>query len=197
MAKFGVKIAVTEESTDQKPQYEDLPGGVFKVEISAAEVRRKNEGEQDEASGFNATFDVVEPEDLKGRKFFNYYNLTHPNPEAQRIGQEEFSRLRRALGLGDVDADMEEQEVIDEMRLESFIVTYGMGKDSKKKNPDGSPKYPAQMGIRKYWYPDLNDAPPIGVTAANDNKASAKVVAKPATPVAAAGVKKKNPWDKS
>ncbi|MFU0504150.1 DUF669 domain-containing protein [Pseudaminobacter sp. NGMCC 1.201702] len=193
MAKFGVSIAVTEESTEQR-EFPDLPSGVFKVEISAAEVRRKNEGEQDETAGFNATFDVIEPEELHGRKFFNYYNLTHPNPEAQRIGQEEFSRLRRALGFGDVDADMEEQDVIDEMRLVPLIVTYGMGKDSKKKNPDGTPKYPAQMGIRRYWYPDLNDAPPIGVAAAaNDNRPAAKVVAKPATPAATGGSK---PWKK-
>jgi hypothetical protein len=193
MAKFGVSIAVTEEGTDQRPQYEDLLAGVYKLELSAVKIPRANEGTTNETAGFNATFDVVEPEEYAGRKTFKYYNLTHPNSEAQRIGQEEFSRLRRALGFGDVDGELEEQEVIDEMRLVPFIATISMGKDSKKKNADGSPVYPASMGISRYWYPDLDDAPPIGVVAAaNDNKVAAKVVAMAATTAPAAAGSK--PW---
>lgn len=197
MAKFGVSIAVTEESTDQTPRYEDLPAGVYKLELSSAKIPRANEGTTNETAGFNATFAVVEPEDLAGRLTFKYYNLTHPNSEAQRIGQDEFSRLRRALGFGDVDAELEEQEVIDEMRLVPFIATISMGKDSKKKNADGSPVYPASMSISRYWYPDLDDAPPIGVVAAaNDNKVTSKVVAKPAAVAAKPAAAGSKPWKK-
>lgn len=196
MAKFGVSIAVTEESTEQRTEYDKLPNGVYRLEISAAEVKRKNEGTQQESSGFKCTFDVVDPEDLRGRKLFGFYNLSHPSAQAQEIGQKQFSQLRRALNFGDVDAEMEEQDVIDEMRLVPFIATVGMGKDSKEKNADGSPQYPANNEIKRYYYPDLDDAPPIGVmAAANDNKVTAKIVTKPAatTTAAAAGSK---PWKK-
>lgn len=196
MAKFGVNIAVTEESTEQRAEYDNLPNGVYRLEISAAEVKRKNEGTKDEASGFKCTFDVVDPEDYRSRKVFGYYNLSHPSVQAQEIGQKQFSQLRRALGFGDVDAEMEEEEVIDEMRLVPFTATIGMGKDSKEKNADGTPVYPANNEIKRYWYPDLDDAPPIGVTAAaNDNSKAARVVAKPAT-VAAKAVAGSKPWAK-
>lgn len=195
MARFGVSIAVTEESTEQRAEYDNLPNGVYRLEISAAEVKRKNENTPQEASGFKCTFDVIDPEELRSRKIFGYYNLQNPSVQAETIGRKEFSQLRRALGFGDVDENQEEQEVIDEMRLVPFVATVGMGKDSKDKNADGTPAYPASNEIKRYWYPDLNDAPPIGVTAAaNDNRQAAKVVAKPATPAAAA--KKKNPWEK-
>lgn len=198
MARFGVSIAVTEESTEQRGEYENLPNGVYRLEISAAEVKRKNEGTSQEASGFKCTFDVVDPEDYRSRKVFGYYNLSHPSVQAQEIGQKQFSQLRRALGFGDVDAEMEEQDVIDEMRLVPFVATVGMGKDSKEKNADGTPVYPANNEIKRYWYPDLDDAPPIGVTAtaaANDNKPTARVVAKPATVASKPAGSK--PWQKA
>lgn len=193
MARFGVSIAVTEESTEQRGEYEDLPNGVYRLEISAAEVKRKNEGTPQEAAGFSATYDVVDPEDYRGRKIFDYFNIVNPSETAQRIGQQQFSQLRRALGFGDVDAEMEEQEVIDEMRLVPFVATVGMGKPSKGK--DGT-EYPARNKITRYWYPDLDDAPPIGVTGtpANDNKPTARVVAKPATVSAKPAGSK--PWQK-
>jgi hypothetical protein len=193
MARFGVSIAVTEESTEQRAEYENLPNGVYRLEISAAEVKRKNEGTKDEAAGFKCTFDVVEPEEFKSRKLFGYYNLVNPSVQAQEIGQRQFSQLRRALGFGDVDSEMEEAEVIDEMRLVAFTATVGMGKASKGK--DGT-EYAASNEIKRYYYPDLNDAPPIGVTgpaAANDNKRPA--AAKPAAVAAKPAGSK--PWKKA
>jgi hypothetical protein len=197
MAKFGISVAVTEESTEQRAEYEDLPNGVYRLEISAAEVKRKNEGTRDESAGFKCTYDVIDPEDYRGRKVFDFFNLLHPSAQAQEIGVRQFSCLRRAIGLGDVDPEMEEQDVIDEMRLVPFIATVGMGKPSKEKNADGTPAYPAKNTIKRFWYPDLNDAPPIGVTAAaaaNDNRQTAKVVAKPATVAAKPAGSK--PWAK-
>ena len=55
-----------EESIEQRPEYEDLPNGVYRLEISAAEVKRKNEGTRDEAAGFKCTYDVIDPEDYRG-----------------------------------------------------------------------------------------------------------------------------------
>lgn len=197
MAKFGVSIAVTEESTEQRPQYENLPNGVYALEIDSIDIKRKNENTRDASTNLNASITVVEPEELSGRKLFANYNLEHPSAQAQDIGQKQFSALRRALGLGDIDADADEEDVKDEMRLVRFIATIGMGKDSKEKNADGTAKYAARNEIKRYWYPDQNDAPPIGVAAgtspaANDNRPAARPAAVAAKP-APAGSK---PWQK-
>lgn len=206
MAKFGVSIAVTEESTEQRPEYSLLPNGVYRLEISSAEVKRKNEGTPQESAGFKCTFDIIEPEEYKQRRIFWYYNLVNPSPKAQEIGQREFSQLRRALGFGDVDSEMEEDEVIDEMRMVAFTATVKTGKPQYEKKPngeivkdaEGNPvvKYEAQNELARYWYPDLNDAPPIGVTAvaANDNKRPA-AAAKPAAVAAKPAGSK--PWQKA
>jgi hypothetical protein len=67
-----------------------------------------------------------------------------------------------------------------------------MGKDSKEKNADGSPQYPARNTIKKYFYPDQGDVPEPAIDAvqpaapaaraqapANDNRQAA-AAAKPA-----------------
>lgn len=192
MARFGVNIAVNEETTEQRPQYENLPAGVYRLEISTSEIKCKNEGTREKAVSWSTTMDVVEPDDFRGRKLFTNYNLEHPTAQAQEIGQKQFSALRRAMGKGNVGED----EDTEEMHLEPFIATVGMGRDSKEKNGDGSPKYAARAEIKRYWYPDIGDAPPIGitaarggVTAANDNNPAAKIAAE----VKPAGAK---PWAK-
>jgi hypothetical protein len=40
-----------------------------------------------------------------------------------------------------------------------------MGKDSKEKNADGSPQYPARNTIKKYFYPDQGDVPEPAIDA--------------------------------
>lgn len=193
MARIGVSIAVTEESTEQRPQFEDLPNGTYLLEMSASTAKEEISPRK---FSLNTTVDVVEPEHLKGRKLFVNYNLEHPNAQAQEIGQRQFSCLLRALGMGEAPDDS------DELHFITFTADIGMGKDSKEKNADGSPKYPARNEIKRYWYPDEGNVPaPAVKAAANDNRRSGSAVNdnKPAAASAPAPAARRagaKPWQK-
>jgi hypothetical protein len=185
MAKIGVRVEATEESTQQR-DFGNVPNGIYKLEITASDVPIKNEGTSQQSTMVNVTIDIIEPEDFKGRKLFANYNVEHPNSQAQEIGQRQFSCLLRALGMTD------SPEESDELHFIAFTAQIGMGKDSKEKNSDGSPKYAARNEIKKYFYPDQGDVPEPAVDAvqpaahaaraqapANDNRQAA-AAAKPA-----------------
>lgn len=194
MAKIGVRVEATEESTQQR-DFGNVPNGDYKLEITASDVPIKNEGTREQATTVKVTIDIIEPEEFKGRKIFGNYNVEHPKAQVQEIGQKQFSCLLRALGM------TESPEESDELHFISFTARIGMGKDSKEKNADGSPQYPARNEIKKYYYPDEGNVPEPSVDAnqpappANDNKPAARAAA----PAAAAGGRPATgakPWGK-
>lgn len=164
MASLGKKFDATEHNTEQR-DYSNLPDGIYKLEVSASEIKTGDNG-----TGLNLTLDVVEPEELKGRKLFNYINIEHKNVQAQEIGQRELASLCRACGLDSIDDS-------EELHFVAFTAKIGMGKDSKAKKADGSPEYPAKNEIKRYYFPDQGDIPQPEVTgpppAANDNRRQA------------------------
>lgn len=189
MARIGVRVEATEENTQQR-DFGNIPNGDYLLEITASEVREKNEGTRDHAINLSVTIDVIEPEEFKGRKIFGNYNLQHPKDDVQRIGQQQFACLLRALGMSEAPEDSEE------LHLVSFTAKIGMGRDSKEKNADGTPKYAARNEVKKYYYPDQGDIPQPSIdanqpaaapAAANDNKAAAR-------PAAAAATGARRPW---
>lgn len=192
MAKFGVSVTATEEGTAQRPQYENLPNGNYLIQMEAGEIVEKNVGQQDHSIMLKSTFEVLEPEEFKGRKLFGNYNLKNKSEIAQKIGNEQFQCLLRAVGIEEVTEDSD----TDDMLFLSFVATVGLGKDSKEKNADGSPQYPGRPEIKRYWYPDMNDAPALGVTGpakpANDNRPAANTNARAAAPAATGEVER--PW---
>lgn len=173
MAKIGVSVATTEEGTAQRPQYENLPNGNYLLWMEAGEIVEKNVGQADHSIMLKSTFEVQEPDEFKGRKLFGNYNLKNKSEIAQKIGNEQFQCLLRAVGIEEVTEDSD----TDDLLFLSFTATVGLGKDSKEKNADGTPVYPAKPEIKRYWYPDMNDAPALGVTGpatpANDNRTAA------------------------
>jgi len=192
MAKFGVNVATTEEGTAQRPQYENLPDGTYHLQMEAGEIVEKNEGQADHSIMLKSTFEVLEPEEYKGRKLFGNYNLKNKSEIAQKIGNEQFQCLLRAVGIEGVTEDSD----TDDLLFIGFTATVGLGKDSKEKKADGTPAYPGRPEIKRYWYPDMDDAPALGVTAANDNKPAANTNTRAAAPAskpapAAAG---NRPW---
>ncbi|MBB4235082.1 DUF669 domain-containing protein [Rhizobium esperanzae] len=191
MAKIGVRVEATEENTQQR-DFSNLPNGDYALEISASEIKEKNENTRDHAINLSVTIDVLAPEELKGRKIFSNYNLQHPNAQVQEIGQKQFACLLRALGMSEAPDDS------DELHFVAFNAKIGMGKDSKEKNADGSPKYAARNEIKKYYYPDEGNIPEPSVEAApparaqapaNDNRQPA---GRPAPSPAAGGTRR--PW---
>lgn len=160
MAKLGVRVEATEEGTSQQANYDNLPNGVYRLQMEACEVVEKNEGTPEHSIMVKSTFEVVEPDEYEKRKIFGNYNLQNKSDVAQKIGNEQFQCLLRSMGMTEVLDDE-----TDNLLFTSFIATVGMGKDSKEKNADGTPVYAAKNEIKRYWFPDLNDAPPIGVTA--------------------------------
>jgi hypothetical protein len=190
MAKIGVKIEATEEGTEQRSEFPPLPDGVYRLELDSGDVKESDEGTTNHKIGVNMTARVIEPEEYADRKLFLNYNVQHPNPQAQEIGEKQFQCLLRSMGMTEVEDDD-----TDNLLFHSFVATIGMGKDSKEKNSDGSPKYKARNVISRYWFPDKGDAPEIGITgpvAANDNKRPAAAAAPVKEPTKAATGSK--PW---
>lgn len=195
MAKLGVRIEATEEGTQQRAEYTTLPAGVYRLQMEACEVVEKNQGSQDHSIMVKSTFEVLEPTEFEKQKIFGNYNLQNKSDIAQKIGNEQFQCLLRSMAMTEVLDDE-----TDNLLFTSFVATVGLGKDSKEKNADGTPVYAAKSEIKRYWFPDLNDAPPIGITAAKPAPVAANNNQRPAAnqnaPAAAAKPAGSKPWGK-
>lgn len=167
MASLGQKFDATTHDTTQT-EYENLPEGIYSLEVIQSEVAATQKGD---GTMLKLRYSVIEPEEYKGRLIFGNITLENPNSTAQDIGQRFLASLCRAIGLSEIEDS-------EELHLREFRAKVGLGRPSKEKNPDGSPKYPARVEIRKLYFPDSDDMPEIGVTAgatpapkpANDNK---------------------------
>jgi hypothetical protein len=182
MARLGSTFDATKHDTTQS-DYSELPNGDYELEIEASEVKEGANG-----TGLKTTMTVLRPDEYQGRKVFNFYNLEHKNAQAQEIGQKQFARLCRAIGVSEVEDS-------EELHFKAFTAKIGLGKPSK----DG--QYPARAEIKKYYFPDEGNVPHPSIDAnqpvaqarpANDNRPAAANSNKPAPAAAAAG--KKRPW---
>jgi hypothetical protein len=179
MASLGKTFNATEHDTTQN-DYAELPNGVYLMEIEASDVLPTKDGG---GTILKTTNVVVEPEEYKGRKLFNNYNLENKSAVAQEIGQKQFAALCRAIGV----AEVEDSE---DLHFKTFTVKVALGKPSK----DG--QYPARAEIKKYFFPDEDNVPDPEIdgtqpAAANENRAA---TAAPKAAVAAGGAKKARPW---
>lgn len=186
MARIGVRVEATEENTQQR-DYGNLPNGDYRLEISASEVKETGEGTRDHKIVLKVTYDVIEPDEFKGRKLFGNYNLQNPNSQAQDIGQRQFACLLRAMELNEAPEDS------DELHFVAFMAKIGMGKPSK----DG--QYEARNEIKKYYYPDEGNVPAPSIdanqpVAANDNKPAPQRQSQAAAKPAAAATGARRPW---
>lgn len=183
MAKLGQRFDATAHDTEQRPDYEELPNGIYRMEVTEADVAPTKAGNGTILKTVNK---VLEPEEYEGRLIFNNYNLENANPTAQEIGQRQFASLCRALELDGV-------EDTDELLFKGFTVKIGLGKPSK----DG--QYPARAEIKAYYFPDQGNVPVPAIDAnqparpANDNQRAAANDNRPAAAAQAGGAKKR-PW---
>lgn len=186
MANLGSKFDATSHDTEQRGDYEELPNGIYKLEIEASDVVPTKAGD---GTILKTTSVVVEPEEYKGRKLFTNYNLENKSAVAQEIGQRAFASLCRAVGV----AEVEDSEAL---HFITYTATVKLGKPSK----DG--QYPARAEIKRYWFEDEGNVPEPAIddvqpTAppANDNRAApANDNRTAAAPKAAVAGGKKRPW---
>lgn len=181
MARLGKTFNPQDHETEQRNS-ENLPDGIYLLEAETVDIK---ENSDEHKTGLNIMYNVIEPEGFSGRKMFDYINIEHPKAQVQKIGEEEFARLCRAIGRSEPVDDT------DDLVFKSFTAKVGMGKPSKEKDQNGVPLYPAKNVIKKYFFPDEGDVPNPEVSeaaagrAANDNARPAPAAtndnAKPAT----------------
>lgn len=199
MASLGKTFNAQDYDTTQS-DYAELLNGIYKIEIEASEVKPTS---NNKGTILKVTNVVVEPEDYAGRKLFNNYNLENESAQAQEIGQKQFAALCRAIGVSEVEDS-------EELHFKPYVVKVGLGKPQYEKNgrgevvkdSNGDPvvKYPARAEIKRYYFPDENNAPDPAIDdvqpkapAANDNKPAARPAANQNVAAKPAGSK---PWAK-
>lgn len=186
MAGLGSRFDATQHDTEQRGEYEELPNGVYDLEITESDVVPTKSGN---GTVLKATNTVVAPSEYEGRKLFSTYNLENANAQAQEIGQRQFASLCRAISVTEVEDS-------EELHFKTYRVKIGLGKPSK----DG--QYPARAEIKRYYFADEGDMPDVGIDAtqppkpANDNRAAANDNKRPAPAAQAAGGQKARPWGK-
>ena len=192
MASLGKKFDATAHDTTQRDFQEEVPNGIYALEMEASSVDKTSKGT---GQILKTTLSVIEPEEFKGRKIFNNnYNLENDSPKAQELGQRQFAALCRAIGVSDVDDS-------EELHFRRFIAKVAIGKPSTGK--DGT-EYPGRAEIKRYYFPDEGDLPPPAIDenqpeppkakpAANDNRQAANTN-RPAQTAAPAATKR--PWGK-
>ena len=74
---------------------EPVAPGTYEAVVADSEIRPTRSGA---GEGLNLTFEIVSGEQ-KGRKVWTWINIRHPNPTAQKIGEEELARLCFAVGV--------------------------------------------------------------------------------------------------
>lgn len=163
MANIG-KFSATEHDTEQR-DYENLPDGIYALEVTQSEVAPTSKGD---GTILKLRYGVIEPEDLKGRLIFGNITLENPNAQAQEIGQKQLASLCRAIGLSEIEDS-------DELHFQRFVAKVGLSKARTGK--DGK-TYDPRNEVKRFYFPDADDMPEIGITApaatapkpANDNR---------------------------
>jgi hypothetical protein len=161
MAQLGTKFNAQEHDTEQR-DYENLPEGIYKLEVTEADVAATKKGD---GTLLKLRYGVIEPEEYKGRLIFGNITLENPNAQAQEIGQKQLASLCRAIGLSEIEDS-------DELKFQSFVAKVGL---SKRREVAGT-VYEPRNECKRFYFPDADDMPEIGVTAANDNKPAPRAI---------------------
>jgi Protein of unknown function (DUF669) len=147
MASLGQTFDATSVDTTQQ-DFDNIPPGDYELEVEASELKDTKDGT---GKLLALTYRVISG-DYAGRKIFGNINIVNKNPQAQEIGQKELASLCRAIGLTAIEDS-------EELHFQAFHAKVKIGKDSKDKNADGSPKYAARNEIARFYFPDEGGPP--------------------------------------
>ncbi|MBY3434862.1 hypothetical protein [Rhizobium laguerreae] len=202
MAKIGNNYEAEYENTEKQGG----GGGILPHMYAQLQAESINLPETKDKKGFQAeiTFEVIAPEEFKGRKFWAYWTIVHSDGYqhgAYKYGKPMFDRFGRAVGE-EITADTD----TDDLLFKSFVAEVGIQVGNA--NPAGG-FYKNKNQIERFFYEDANakePVPELGVIGdgtqgkklnedrpapapANDNRPAA--AAKPGAAAAPAG---RRPW---
>ncbi len=204
MAKIGMGYEAEYENTEKQGG----GGGILPHMYANIQAESITLSETKDSRGWQAeiTFEVIEPVEFKGRKFWAYWTIVHSDGYqygAYKYGKPMFDRFGRAVGE-EITAETDTDDLI----FKQFTAEIGIQIGNKK--PDGT-KYKNKNQIERFYYTDDNakePVPEVGIIGdgtqgknldddaaaapANDNR-PAQTAAKPAT-AAAGGARR--PWGK-
>lgn len=135
---------------------EAMPSGYYLASITASDLKKTKAGTGDYFE-FELT---IASEGYKGRKAWARVNRRNPNPEAQRIGHQEFARLLDAIGMGDVQIK-DTAQVHDKMLTIKLTIADGQNGDKvnevkgfypkEKAGGQAAPQRPAAAPQQPAW----------------------------------------------
>ena len=200
MAKFGFSYEVDVDNTEnQGGDFEIMPEMNALLQVESATLKIEGDEERPDSVEAQLTFEIIEPEEFKGRKLWGYWLIYHKDGSANnrffKFGKPNFDRLCRAIELGEPD-DTED------LLFKPFAAKVGISIGGEKKDSTGKVvgQYKDKNEIKKFFYPDQPETiPPFGVIegaarpapkpAANDNR-------RPAPAAAATKEPGSKPWAK-
>lgn len=155
MAKLGFDYQADYENTEKQGGGGILPHmyGLIWAESITPSKTKDEKGYQVEI-----TFEVQEPVEFKGRKFWAYWTVVHSdewNHGAYKYGKPMFDRFGRAVGIeitGDTDTD--------ELTYKTFVAEIGIQQGNLKNDGSGD-FYKDKNQIERFYYSDENAKEPI------------------------------------
>ena len=210
MAKLGFDYQVDMENTEKQGSGGLIPHSYCRIWAEAIELEATEDGKGHQA---NITFEVQEPAEFKGKKFWAYWTIVHAdgfNHGKYKYGKPMFDRLARA-----VDVNVTANTDTDELLFKSFVAEIETQEGGPKNDGSGA-FYKDKNQIAKFFFEDGEAKEPVpqigiigdgtakrppftkgGARAANDNRApAANDNRRPTHAAAAGGAPKKNPWSK-
>lgn len=206
MAKIGNDYSAEFENTEKQGG----GGGILPHMYARLQAEAIDLPKTKDEQGYQAaiTFEVVEPEEFKGRKFWAYWTIIHPDGYqlgAYKYGKPMFDRFGRAVGE-EITADSD----TDDLLFKTFVAEIGIQVGGPVAGKPGE-FYKDKNQIERFFYSDADakePIPEIGIIgdgtqgkkrneapAANDNRRPAANENKPAaaaTSAAAGGARR--PW---
>lgn len=189
MAQLGTRFKAEDHNTEPQ-EFELLPDMIARLEVVKGDVKANDDGK---GTTLALAYSVIEPEEYKGRQFFAWLDLENDESSKQERGQRDLASLCRAIGLAEVEDS-------DELMFQAFTAKVKKGTAGVSK---AGREYKARNSISRFYYPDVGDAPEVGVLAgtaakpANDNRPAsgdARTTQNGGAAATAAAGGKSRPW---
>jgi hypothetical protein len=84
------------DANQQEESYDPLPAGDYMVWISESSIKQPRNGI---GELLELVMDVMQPEQLAGRKIWSHFTLENPNPKAVEVGRRILANVCRAVGV--------------------------------------------------------------------------------------------------